>query len=648
MYSRTIQRLLCYFFRVRDGHFEDLERDMFKVTDMQDRCADNVDRDVSALIKFMNESSKSSQGARRSKGSKGARSSPSTESTPGAKSDPGYDAELERFEACVDQSMLVLLVSLIQHRLPESEFDSVMLSFCAALAWDQTQQTWMKENEFGSLLSHIIYCVQLVVILYARSLVEKGEHEEMQDGIQEMQKTWLANNTRGPIARINAIRLYAMAVGRSSVTPAQIRWNAEGTTLFYGAFTYEVGFLAQEIGYYLDHARIIFQRDLCLGLPDVPQYDLTALQDNWDSRKPGHSFILDPRNEELLEGGAEWLLENVRARPDISGLMFHQHRGSSEWHVRPDFASQYEDAIQQFLEYMAPLLHKGSGQPGRRREFSSLTWQNVGMVKRNLLLHDGYMLFLLTYHKAQARSHASRYPARFVLPAAASLLVQFLVLITPVREFFATEVQIPSCVSAYLWSSGEKIWPDERFTKVMKQKCQESIGIELHIQAWRQVAAGIAIKVFGRLFVDLGDFHEPGDADDEMEGLPIADMWSSFMDIFHHQAARGPRIGNQVYGGSINFNAGLTDAGLQQYFKASKLWHTLCHPAGSQRPRVSPTDLTVGHRRPLSSMEMPLTKRVALHDVTPRHRRRWTMHDAQLALQRLYPHRKPATFRSTS
>lgn len=34
MYSRTIQRLLCYFFRVRDSHFKDLKRNMFKVTNI--------------------------------------------------------------------------------------------------------------------------------------------------------------------------------------------------------------------------------------------------------------------------------------------------------------------------------------------------------------------------------------------------------------------------------------------------------------------------------------------------------------------------------------------------------------------------------------------------------------------------------------
>jgi hypothetical protein len=163
-----------------------------------------------------------------------------------------------------------------------------------------------------------------------------------------------------------------------------------------------------------------------------------------------------------------------------------------------------------------------------------------------------------------------------------------------------------------------------------------------HAQAWRQVAAGIAIKRFGRLFIDLGDFHEPGDPDDDLEGAPIADAWSSFMDIFHHQAARGPRLGNQVYGGTVNFNNGLTDAGLQQYLKASKLWHTLC------RPRTGQRSSSLAHTRRPSSIDMPLTKRVALHRVTPRHRRCWNLSEAQAALQRLYPVEGAASFRSES
>lgn len=47
-------------------------------------------------------------------------------------------------------------------------------------------------------------------------------------------------------------------------------------------------------------------------------------------------------------------------------------------------------------------------------------------------------------------------------------------------------------------------------------------------------------------------------------------------EAFHWQASHAPRTGNSVYGGTVNFRAGLTDAGLQEYLSASQMWHSLC------------------------------------------------------------------------
>jgi hypothetical protein len=71
------------------------------------------------------------------------------------------------------------------------------------------------------------------------------------------------------------------------------------------------------------------------------------------------------------------------------------------------------------------------------------------------------------------------------------------------------------------WSSCDGAWPDSRLTQLMKQKSEKSIGIGTPVRAWRQLAAGIAIKESRRFFVDLVDlvgFNEPGDAGDDLEG----------------------------------------------------------------------------------------------------------------------------------
>lgn len=63
------------------------------------------------------------------------------------------------------------------------------------------------------------------------------------------------------------------------------------------------------------------------------------------------------------------------------------------WYIRSEFAQKYEKSVQRFLECRLILIHKGSGQPARRKEFLSMRWQNIELMKRNIFLHDGCVLF---------------------------------------------------------------------------------------------------------------------------------------------------------------------------------------------------------------------------------------------------------------
>lgn len=76
-----------------------------------------------------------------------------------------------------------------------------------------------------------------------------------------------------------------------------------------------------------------------------------------------------------------------------------------------------------------------------------MRWCNKASDKRNLFVHDGYVLFILTYHKSLAISNASRWPVRFLLPAVGELLVRYLVLVQPFCIWLKEEVSIPKDVS---------------------------------------------------------------------------------------------------------------------------------------------------------------------------------------------------------
>jgi hypothetical protein len=54
---------------------------------------------------------------------------------------------------------------------------------------------------------------------------------------------------------------------------------------------------------------------------------------------------------------------------------------------------------------------------------------------RSLFIHDGHALFMLAYSKTLNITNAARYPVRVLLPAVATLLVRYLVLVIPFRRW---------------------------------------------------------------------------------------------------------------------------------------------------------------------------------------------------------------------
>ena len=93
------------------------------------------------------------------------------------------------------------------------------------------------------------------------------------------------------------------------------------------------------------------------------------------------------------------------------------------------------------------------------------------------------MLFLLRYHKSLNITNSSRFPVRFMLAKVAELLLQYLVLVQPLRIWFSMETSLPKCVSEYLWHDGSAVWTEDRMTRVLLAHSTQAIGVRLNIQA---------------------------------------------------------------------------------------------------------------------------------------------------------------------
>lgn len=92
-----------------------------------------------------------------------------------------------------------------------------------------------------------------------------------------------------------------------------------------------------------------------------------------------------------------------------------------------------------------------------------------------------------------------------------------------------------------------------QMSKILASETKAVLGIRINVQSWRQMATGIALEKFRKLMqpieADLADNGDDRDGDLEGAAMP---------DTFHWQSSHTPCTGNQVYGGTVNFQHGLT------------------------------------------------------------------------------------------
>ena len=553
-YSETWQRLICYIYRVNRGDY--LRQDMFCLTDQQKQHLNGATK----LAKSLQQ--------------KGI----------GEEEEEGVRKKME-------QQLLCLSMSLIRHSLPERPFESGLLSFAATMAWKKGASTWLPVENYSTVLSQLRYDCQLVMMAYSLESMDSGRLSRMYDGndkssqlgqyLKQQCDRWMVSNSDGPMSEMLGWRLLAFSIAKRMVRQATCYWYEDGETLVMRDVTLSMDQLREYVQRQLTLARKLMETELLFGLEDVPRYEPSQLRDNWDEDKPGRCFLDDQRNKAVLGGDQSWLFGRILDRARLRARLMRQDEQGC---FRPGQQAVvgYESKVQAFLEHLLVLIHVGSGMPGRSAELMGMRYQNT-LEKRNLVLHDGRLVFVMPYHKAMTRM-GSRYSCRFLAPAVAEMMIRFLVLVQPLRRFFSAEVGVPGEVTEYVWSSGKnrQVWGGGKMYQVLVKQSMLSIGIKLNIAVWRQMAKGIVLKKFQglacgfdvnmeekRMKEDVDD--DEGDEEDE-NGEDEEDELGVDADVWHYQAGHTPHTGNQVYGGTVNFRQGLTDAALQSYLAASRAW----------------------------------------------------------------------------
>lgn len=572
----------------------------------------------------------------------------------------------------LDHAVLQFSLAIIQHPVSRRKFDSVLVSYAVVRFWSPTQGAWLAIGNYTSILSQLIYDCQMVILASVLAETAEGKDAEISTMIIAIRDEWLLNDTDGPLSELLENRLLGFRISQTEVPPAQIRWHADGQTLVWSDVVFHLSDIREIIFQRIAEARRILEVELCLSgrsspASEIPTIAYDELVDNWDATAPGQSFITDSRNTCHLDPVKDWLITRVGRTPALFHTFWSQN-AEGHWVVSADATQQYENAVQQFLRVVMVPFFLGSGQQGRRTEFIGLRWRNTTLTTRDLFLHDGQMLFILSYYKSRNQTNASRWPVRFLLPEVGQLITQYLAIVNPFREFLQQETGGPK-PSDYLWSQGTDPWPADTMTRVIVEAGKLVLGKHIHVQAWRQITVGIARRKFAEIDANLLIEEAAGEDGDETDAVQ-----GSMSDALHWQASHTPRTGNRAYGGTVNFRGGLTDAGLQEFRHISQVWHQFVRnptdfqpasatpqrfqattaweweePEGPRSERRQAGNTSSGSRRTASSgfstpskrpreadTESPIIQRVARRKAPTRNRRVWRMDEAQEILQRMY------------
>jgi hypothetical protein len=476
-------------------------------------------------------------------------------------------AQAQSRRCCLD-----FCISLLDHKLCANVYDSLVVSFLAALGIHKKNDCFQEPNNYTSGLSGLIKMAQFLVAQRAVVGTTEGEADFPSELLDDMQDRFMVHGSRSPIELALKFRRYGRSIRDTSTAHGFITWSDDSKTIGFKGIKLHLPDLRWFI-----RDRVGSTQELLEGIllippgydgdraDVVPPLDIRRLHENTAIDTPGWSFLDDPRNEELQEKD-KWLLDRVCTETSLNKrFMKSSNRGPPTWRVPA--VKAYLSHVAEFLSHLLLLIHITSGQPARGTELLTVQWRNSREgLRRTVYLENGLVSIITSSIKGYSMEESTRIIHRYLPPEVGELLIYYLWLVVPFcrqLRLLATpkgrepivEPRLPPLESSLLWgTSVGKPWTTDRLTEVMGQEFGTGMYCSMNVSSWRHIAIAISRKHMSEKgFKRDYDDHTQRKAD--------------------HQAGHSSLIAGNVYGRLISLAPGYVQSAQVAYRDVSRKWH---------------------------------------------------------------------------
>ena len=472
----------------------------------------------------------------------------------------GPERELRELSG-IERHCLRFCIAMLDHRLDDGHYESVMVSATAMLGIEAESKGWQTAENYTSKLSAIIKFARMLVALEAYDRAKEDSERKLVDETRKMMGRFMLTGQPTAMKWMFMTRTYGMKIRYTSTAGGSIRWD--GDVVSYQNVRFSMGQFRTGVYGLVNEGRRIMMEELLMCQDDdeggeVPVIPWDGLVDNPSESRAGYWFM-DNEDNGFPVDGQRWLFYRIVGR-FMEGGRWKEGR-----------VQEYMRWIGRFKEKLLILMHISGGQPGRTTELLSIRYCNtVNGGRRNIMVEDGKVVFVTAYHKGYRIGGSTKIIHRYLPREVGELLMYYLWLVMPFQGQLETAVYERRFSKGYLWERGaeDRKWTSERMKKLIEHESLIGMGVKLNISSYRQ----IAIAMTRRYLKGEGFMEDKEDEEGMEDGMEEGGQGDSAYDL---QSGHGTHVAGMIYARGILEGPGEVASIRQQYRRASEGWHGL-------------------------------------------------------------------------